>query len=140
MNDNAVSTQGVLADRLEKWQALAERYAGQAYADAYVLCDVSERVVMRIDKPRVQNFPKLRYASPDPSQQNWTVMPGGSAHAAVAPLDSQAPLFAPHRAIHVRDLVSEQSAAIEHGLELLMGVEQPLLGEAASALAFGRSA
>lgn len=136
MHDDEVGTQALLASRLARWQSLAEVYASPAYADAYVLCDVSERVVLRIDQPRVVNLPKLRYESPDPSQRNWTVLTAQSALLAVAALDAQAPAFAPHRALHVRELVREQSQAASQGLELLMDVEPPMLGDAVSSLAF----
>jgi len=136
MKDDAVGTQALLAGRLARWQSLAEGYANPEYADAYVLFDVSERVVLRIDQPRVVNLPKLRYESPDPFKKNWTVLTAQSAAAAISALNAQAPAFAPHRSLHVRELVREQSLAASQGLELLMTMEAPVLGDAVSALFF----
>lgn len=136
MHDDEVGTQSFLANRLASWQSLAEVYANGAFSDAYVLCDVSERVVSRIDQPRVANMPKLRYESPDPVRKNWTLVTAQSATLAVGALNAQAPAFAPHRALHVRDLVREQSQAATQGLELLMGVEAPILSEAVTSLSF----
>lgn len=129
MKDDPASTQRMLASKLARWSSLIDHYAAPAYADAYVLCDASERVIKRIDQPRVQNLPKLRYASPDPVSGNWTVLSAESARAAVLALDAQAPAFAPHRALHVRELAQEQAQAAEHGLDLLLAVEPPLLDD-----------
>ena len=137
MIEDSRQTQQHLANRLANWGALKTEFAKAGYTDAYVICDASERVLSRIDQPRVPNMPSLRYAPADPAARNWTIFDGQMAKRAIGVLDAQAPAFAPHRVLHLRSLADEQAAAAAHGLELLMGVDDPYIFDSITSLKFG---
>ena len=137
MKNDQSATQSQLACLMTRWSDLRRDTANPGFLDAYVICDASDRVLARIDQPRVKNLPTLRYAPPNPDTKNWTLFPMATAATACKTLDAQAPAFAPHRVLHVRDLVTEQVEAAERGLELLMHVEDPFLSEDVAGFKFG---
>ncbi|KAF1702882.1 hypothetical protein [Pseudoxanthomonas kaohsiungensis] len=103
----------VIGAEVDAWRQLKERFANALPDTAFVIMDARERVVKRIDKPRVPNFPKLQFDPPSPYQPNWSLFDRHTAEAGVSELDRLLVAFAPHRTVHINTLIDERLAALD---------------------------
>jgi hypothetical protein len=105
---------------IERWSSLKDTYDWQRMLrpqeQYHVLMDNQQRVIERVDRPRVEGIPMLKYAPPRAAAKNWTLFDHETARRAVAELDAKQVAFAPHRAVAFADLIDQRIAAAQHGL------------------------
>lgn len=117
-----------LQAEIDQWQQVRRRYEG-SLLETQAVMDHKERVIERIDHPRVSFIPTLRYGKPDPARGNWTLLTPEKAQQLASELDRLHAAFAPHRAQDIRELARDRIAAAERGLRVLEAqtpaVEEP---------------
>ncbi|MGX9960572.1 hypothetical protein ACW0US_17640 [Xanthomonas euvesicatoria] len=121
MNDERVreSLGADLRASLSRWRELQLKFAGALQDQTYVIVDKQERCIERVDQPRVQGIPVLRYAPPRAVSENWTLFDQDVARRAALELDAKQVAFAPHRAMPLMELIAQRILAAEQGLQQL---------------------
>lgn len=114
--------QGLISS-LAQWKALHARFARALQDQTYVILDAHGRSVQRVDWPRVEGIPTLKYARPRVAEENWTLMDRERAIAAVADLDAKQVAFAPHRTMPLVELIEARILAADQGLRQLASPE-----------------
>lgn len=107
-----------LGMELIAWQRLREQFNITLPGTGYLLLDANERVIERVDRPRVQGVPMLQYQPPIPARRNWTLFDESIAKGAVAELDRIHATFAPHQVVHIVPFLDGRIAATATAFEL----------------------
>lgn len=108
-----------LGMELIAWRRLREQFDITLPGTGYLILDANERVIERIDRPRVAGMAVLQYQPPIPARRNWTLFDEGIAKSAVPELDRAHAAFSPHRVVHIVPFLDGRIAATETAFELV---------------------
>ncbi|OWQ61308.1 hypothetical protein [Stenotrophomonas maltophilia] len=104
---------------IQAWERLRDRFANTLPGTGFLILDAAERVIERVDRPRVVGVPTLQYQPPDVERQNWSLFDRDIAYAGAAELDRVQVTFAPHSVSHIRDFIEGRLGASREKERLL---------------------